>query len=108
MELLIIVLVGLFVLWLFSVITQIAFVVLLPILFWALAGWLAGQFVRGRGFGLLGNVVLGLAGGFIGHFLFGLVDIRGSNFLSEILIGSIGAVVLIHLVRALGNKNFAK
>ena len=41
----------------------------------ALAGWLAGNFMKGAGFGLLGNIVVGIVGAFIGGFVLGLVGV---------------------------------
>ncbi len=43
----------------------------------ALAGWLAGQFMKGSGFGLLGNLIVGIIGGVLGGMLFGLLGIGG-------------------------------
>jgi uncharacterized membrane protein YeaQ/YmgE (transglycosylase-associated protein family) len=66
------------------------------------AGWLAGQFMRGGGYGVLGDIVLGIVGAFVGGFLFGLL-LPGSTsgLLGSIVVAFIGAVVLIALSRAL-------
>lgn len=72
------------------------------ILLGLVAGWLAGQFTRGGGYGLLGDIVLGvvgaLVGGFLSSVLFG-VDVTGFN-LSSILIAIIGAVIVIAISHA--------
>jgi uncharacterized membrane protein YeaQ/YmgE (transglycosylase-associated protein family) len=65
----------------------------------AVAGWIAGQLMKGGGFGLLGNIIIGIVGSFIGGFLFG-------RFISGGLIGAIvtatlGAVVLLAVVKLL-------
>jgi uncharacterized membrane protein YeaQ/YmgE (transglycosylase-associated protein family) len=65
----------------------------------AIAGWLAGQIMKGGGFGLLGNIIIGIVGSFVGGFLFG-------RFISGGLIGTIvtatlGAVVLLAAVKIL-------
>jgi uncharacterized membrane protein YeaQ/YmgE (transglycosylase-associated protein family) len=65
----------------------------------AIAGWLAGQIVRGFGFGLLWNIVIGIVGAFIGVWLLtqlGVVPFSG--FVGSIVNGTIGAVVLLVIV----------
>ncbi len=65
----------------------------------AIAGWLAGQIFRGYGFGLLGNIVVGIIGGFIGFWLFAKLGISlGSGILSTILTSVIGAGVLLFII----------
>ncbi len=61
-----------------------------------LAGWLAGLLTRGRGFGCLGNVALGLVGAVIGGYLFQLLDLRGpAGFFGSLLVAVVGAGVLL-------------
>ena len=68
----------------------------------AIAGWLAGQFMRGGGFGLLGDIVVGIIGAFIGGFVLTVLGIGGSaGFVGSIVVAFIGAVILIALLRAL-------
>ncbi|MEJ2385645.1 MAG: GlsB/YeaQ/YmgE family stress response membrane protein [Xanthomonadales bacterium] len=67
----------------------------------AVAGWLAGILVKGGGFGLLGNIVIGVIGAFIGGFLFGLLGIAAGGIFGAIVSATIGAVVLLIVVRAL-------
>lgn len=65
----------------------------------AVVGWLAGQIMKGRGFGLVGNIVVGIVGAILGDFLFGLADISiGSGTVSSIVTALIGALVLLFLV----------
>jgi uncharacterized membrane protein YeaQ/YmgE (transglycosylase-associated protein family) len=66
----------------------------------ALAGWATGQIMKGGGYGLLGDVLLGIVGGWLGGFLLGRVGM-GGGLLGEFLIRLIGAVVLVALVRLL-------
>jgi uncharacterized membrane protein YeaQ/YmgE (transglycosylase-associated protein family) len=67
-----------------------------------LAGWLAGILVRGGGMGLLGNLVVGVAGAFIGGTLFDFFGFAGgSGMLGSLLVATVGAVVLLVLVRAI-------
>jgi uncharacterized membrane protein YeaQ/YmgE (transglycosylase-associated protein family) len=67
----------------------------------AVAGWLAGQFMRGSGFGLLGDIVVGIVGSLIGGFIFGILGIYTSGLVGRIVMATIGAVVLLYVVRKL-------
>jgi uncharacterized membrane protein YeaQ/YmgE (transglycosylase-associated protein family) len=65
------------------------------------AGWLAGQFMRGGGYGLVGDIVLGIIGAFVGGFLFSLLFPGASvGLIGSIIVAFIGAVILIALARA--------
>jgi uncharacterized membrane protein YeaQ/YmgE (transglycosylase-associated protein family) len=73
---------------------------LIFLLIGAIAGWLAGIVVRGGGFGLIGDIVVGVIGSFIGGWLFGLLHIaRGSGFLGSVIGAFVGAVVLLLILR---------
>ncbi|WMT74323.1 GlsB/YeaQ/YmgE family stress response membrane protein [Bradyrhizobium sp. Ash2021] len=74
---------------------------LIVILFVGLvAGWLAGKIVRGTGFGIIGDIVVGIAGAFVASFLFPKLGIHiGSGLISEIIYSAIGAVLLLLVVR---------
>lgn len=65
------------------------------------AGWLAGKLTRGSGFGVLGDIVIGVIGAYIGGFLFRQVGVAAGGTLGSIVVATIGAVVLVILVRAL-------
>lgn len=66
------------------------------------AGWLAGIVVRGGGMGLLGNLVVGVVGAFIGGTLFSFFGFAsGGGLLGSLLVATVGAVVLLVLVRAI-------
>jgi len=68
-----------------------------------IAGFLAGQFMKGSGYGIVGDIVVGIIGAFIGGFLASLIGLTGSaGLLGSIVVAFIGAVVLIALLRALG------
>ena len=77
----------------------------MPILIWIIsgiiAGWLTGLVVRGRGFGLLGDLVIGLFGGLIGGWLFGALGITATSWIGEILAAVVGGVILVAIIRAL-------
>jgi uncharacterized membrane protein YeaQ/YmgE (transglycosylase-associated protein family) len=74
---------------------------ILVILFVGLiAGWLAGQIVRGTGFGLIGDILVGIAGALIASYLFPKLGIHlGTGLVSEIIYSAIGAIVLLLIVR---------
>ena len=66
------------------------------------AGWLAGLLVKGFGFGLLGNIVVGIVGAFIAGWLFPTLGFSlGSGIVAAILHDTIGAVVLLVLLRVI-------
>lgn len=66
----------------------------------AIAGWLAGVIVKGYGFGLLGNIVVGIVGSFIGGWLFGQFGLfTGSGIIGSIIGATVGAVILLLLLR---------
>lgn len=64
----------------------------------AISGWLAGQLFRGYGFGLLGNMVIGIVGSFVGFWLLGKLGVSlGTGVVSTILTSAIGAIVLLFI-----------
>lgn len=62
------------------------------------AGWLAGQIMKGRGFGVLGNIVVGVVGAFLGGFLFSAVGLASYGLIGSIITATVGAVVLLFVV----------
>jgi uncharacterized membrane protein YeaQ/YmgE (transglycosylase-associated protein family) len=67
----------------------------------AIAGWLAGTFVKGGGFGLIGDIVVGIIGAFLGGWLAGVFHIHvGGGWISTILTAAGGAIVLLIILRA--------
>jgi uncharacterized membrane protein YeaQ/YmgE (transglycosylase-associated protein family) len=79
---------------------------LLVILFVGLvAGWLAGKIVRGSGFGIIGDILIGIAGALIASWLFPRLGIHlGTHLVSEIIYSAIGAVILLLIVRLLRGR----
>jgi uncharacterized membrane protein YeaQ/YmgE (transglycosylase-associated protein family) len=66
------------------------------------AGWLAGVLVKGGGYGLLGDLVVGVIGAFLGGFLFTKLGISaGGGLAGSLVVATIGAIVLLVIVRAL-------
>ena len=74
---------------------------ILVILFVGLvAGWLAGKIVRGSGFGIIGDILVGIAGAFISSWLFPQLGFHlGTGIVSEIIYSAIGAILLLLIVR---------
>ncbi|GJM09093.1 MAG: hypothetical protein DHS20C11_13690 [Lysobacteraceae bacterium] len=71
------------------------------ILIGALAGWIAGKIMKGRGFGVLGNIAVGIVGAIIGGFLLGLLGLSASGLIGQLVQAVVGAVALLALVGAL-------
>lgn len=65
-----------------------------------IAGWLAGQIVKGSGFGLLGDIIIGIVGAFIGDWLLPKLGLHlGAGIAAAIIDATIGAVVLLLIIR---------
>jgi len=64
----------------------------------ALVGWLAGLIVKGRGFGLIGNMIVGIIGAVVGGFVFGLLGITTGGLLGSIVMATIGAIILLYII----------
>ena len=65
----------------------------------AIAGGLGGVIFKGSGVGLIGNIIVGIVGGSIGHWLFGKLGIHlGTGYLNYILTAAIGAAILLALL----------
>jgi uncharacterized membrane protein YeaQ/YmgE (transglycosylase-associated protein family) len=70
------------------------------------AGFLAGQVMKGGGYGLVGDILMGLVGAFVGGLLFSfLMPGSEAGFIGSIVVAFIGAVVLIALIRALPGRS---
>jgi len=70
-----------------------------------LAGWLSGELVRGKGFGCLGNVLLGLIGAVVGGWLFEQLHIAAYGFIGGLAAATLGAVMIVALARAISGGN---
>ena len=64
-----------------------------------LAGWLAGMITKGRGIGVLGDLIVGILGSLLGSFLFGLIGIVAYGLLGRLVLSVVGAIVLLWLIR---------
>jgi uncharacterized membrane protein YeaQ/YmgE (transglycosylase-associated protein family) len=65
----------------------------------AVAGWLAGLIMKGGGFGLVGDIVVGVIGSFIGGWLFSLLGIAAGGLIGAIIAAVVGAIILIAILR---------
>lgn len=64
-----------------------------------IAGWLAGKLIKGGGFGVIVNVLLGIVGSVIGGWLFGVLGISvGGGFIGSLASATVGAIVLLAIV----------
>ncbi|MCL5995116.1 MAG: GlsB/YeaQ/YmgE family stress response membrane protein [Chloroflexi bacterium] len=76
-----------------------------------IAGWLAGLVMKGGGYGVIGDIVLGIVGALVGGFLasavFGIPDAISGFNLTTLIVAFIGAVIVVAIVRALGGQRVA-
>lgn len=64
-------------------------------------GWLAGVLIRGRGYGVVADIVIGVVGAIVGGFLFGIVGVFPRSTLGDILMSLVGAIVFLAIVKAI-------
>ncbi len=75
---------------------------------WGSSGYLAGKLLQGRGYGLLGNIVLGIVGGFVGSLLvtlFGITGLVKLPFIGGILVGALGSAAVVVAAGLLGGAD---
>jgi len=65
----------------------------------AIAGWLAGKYMRGRGFGVLKNILVGIVGAVVGGILFGLAGFRSASVVASLVTATVGAIVFLYCVQ---------
>jgi uncharacterized membrane protein YeaQ/YmgE (transglycosylase-associated protein family) len=70
-----------------------------------IAGWLAGKLARGRGFGCITDIILGLVGSFIGGWVFTKVGIFGGGFLFSLAAATLGAVILVAIAHLFSGRS---
>ena len=74
--------------------------IILWIVIGIVAGWLAGKIMKGKGFGLIGDLIIGVIGAFLGGWLFGLLHISiGAGIIGSLITAVVGALVLLFVVR---------
>lgn len=62
------------------------------------AGWLGGRIMKGRGFGLIGNLIVGVVGAIIGGWALGELGFRSSGLISSLITATLGSVILLFIV----------
>ena len=67
----------------------------------AIAGWLAGQIMKGSGYGLIGDIIIGVIGGFVGSWLWGVLKLPliANFWVSAIVTSTVGAVLLLFVIK---------
>jgi uncharacterized membrane protein YeaQ/YmgE (transglycosylase-associated protein family) len=73
--------------------------ILILVVVGVIAGWLAGRLVKGRGFGLVGNMLLGIVGAFLGGWLFAEFRIVAPGIVGTVIAATVGASVVLLLTR---------
>ena len=63
------------------------------------AGWIAGQVTKGKSFGLVGDLIIGVIGAFLGGILFGLVGLGSTNIIGSLITATVGAVAFLYILR---------
>lgn len=69
-----------------------------------IAGWLAGVVMKGGGYGLFGDIVLGIVGAVVGGLLFGMLGVSAYGFPGRVAVAFVGAIVLVGLARMLRGR----
>lgn len=70
-----------------------------------IAGWLAGKLARGRGYGCITDIILGLIGSYLGGWIFLKLRILGGGFLYSLAAATLGAVILVSIAHAFGGES---
>ncbi len=73
--------------------------IILFLIIGAVAGWLAGKFMKGEGFGLVGNLIVGIVGALIGGFVFDVLGIYTGSLIGALITAFVGAVILLWIVQ---------
>jgi len=76
----------------------------ITLLIGAVAGWLGSQIFKGSSLGLIGNIIAGILGSFVGSWALGMAGISlGSGLMSAILTGALGAIIILAILNLLFN-----
>lgn len=79
--------------------------IIVTLIIGAAAGWLGSLIYKGSGLGLLGNIVIGILGSFVGYWLLGKLGINlGTGWIGAILTGAIGAIIILFLFNLIFKK----
>ena len=69
-----------------------------------IAGWLAGQIMKGKGFGLIGNLIVGVVGAFIGGLVFDALNIAAYGLIGSLIAALVGAIILLWIISLIKKK----
>jgi uncharacterized membrane protein YeaQ/YmgE (transglycosylase-associated protein family) len=76
--------------------------ILVTLLIGAIAGWLGSMIFKGSGLGLLGNILVGIVGSFVGYWLLGKLGVDlGTGWIGAILTGALGALIILFVINLL-------
>ncbi len=73
-----------------------------------IAGWLAGILVKGRGFGILGDIIVGVIGAELGGWMFGKLGLSAYGFIGAVFMAFVGAVALLAVIKLVVNVGSAR
>lgn len=71
---------------------------ILSLIIAGIAGWIAGTIMRNGGFGVIGNVLLGIVGGFVGRILLSVLGFAGKGIIASLIVAVLGAVIVLYVV----------
>lgn len=66
-----------------------------------LAGWIAGKLMRGQGYGVIADILLGLIGGVVGGWMFGVLGLHAHHAIGALIVATTGATTLVFATRML-------
>ena len=69
-----------------------------------IAGWLAGQVMKGGGYGIFADIILGILGGGVGGWVFGLLGLHAGGVIGAIVVAFVGAVIMVWISRLFKKK----
>ena len=69
-----------------------------------IAVWLAGQVMKGGGYGIVVDIILGILGGILGGWVFGILGLHAGGTIGQIVVSFVGAVILVWLTRLVKKK----
>jgi uncharacterized membrane protein YeaQ/YmgE (transglycosylase-associated protein family) len=68
------------------------------------AGWLAGQIMKGKGFGLVGNLIVGVVGALLGGYIFGALGVTAYGIIGSLISALVGAIILLWIISMIKKK----
>ncbi len=73
-----------------------------------IAGWLAGVLVKGRGFGIFGDILIGIIGAELGGWIFSALGLSAYGFFGAVIMASVGAIALLAIIKLVVNVSSAR